>query len=109
MRARLKVPLTAAVALLVFAIGLCCSFETASAAAQSKTCLIRTYYKTAEKEEQVGVRSNCPGVGNTGRTSPHVEVERIQYGESSGGAPGGGGKLPCEFLEKGCGNLPEKR
>lgn len=85
---------------------------TALAAAQSKTCLIRTYYKTAEMADQVGVRTNCPGVSSSGRTSRHVEVERIEYGESSGPIGGGQAKLPCEFLagsQERCLNVPLKR
>lgn len=92
--------------------GLLLTAETALAAAQSKTCVIRTYYRTADMSEQVGVRTNCPGVSNSGRTSPHVEVERIEYGESSGVGGGGQNTLPCEFLAKGqerCANVPVRR
>jgi hypothetical protein len=109
MAAKLRFHFWAATGVVFFALGVCSSFETASSAAQSKTCVVPTYYKSAEMEQEVGVRTNCPGVANAGRTSPHVEVERIQYGESSGGSPGGARKLPCEFLAQGCGNLPEKR
>jgi hypothetical protein len=85
------------------------STGTAVAAAKGKMCLIRTYYKDAEMAEQVGIRTNCPGMSSSGRTSRYVEVERIEYGETSGALGGGPAKLPCEFLASGCPNLPLKR
>jgi len=80
------------------------------AAALPTQCVITTYYKTAEMVTVVGVRTNCPGGSNSGRTSPYKEREVVQLNSPGPvGGGGGGGSLPCEFLAKGCGNLPVKR
>ncbi len=80
------------------------------ATALPTSCRVITYYQTAAMETVVGVRTNCPGSSNTGRTSPHREVETVTLDAPGPGPVGGGsGKLPCEFLAKGCGNLPVRR
>lgn len=74
------------------------------------SCRVTTYYQTAEMVTVVGVRTNCPGSSNSGRTSPYKEVEVIDTSPEGPSPVGGGpGSLPCEFLAKGCGNLPARR
>jgi hypothetical protein len=81
-----------------------------TALALPKQCRIITYYQTAEMVTVVGVRTNCPGSSNSGRTSPHKEIEVVSFdGPTTGGGGGGGGNLPCEFLASGCSNLPTNR
>jgi hypothetical protein len=82
------------------------------AGALPKTCVIRTYYSTAELETEVGMRSSCPGVKRRGRTTQFVEVETIDLVPEGPGGAGGGGGLPCEFLhgqDIECNNLPIAR
>ncbi len=83
---------------------------TAQAISDSRTCRITTYYKTAEMTDVAGVRSTCPGAQSSGRTTRFFEVEEIQLGTpTTGGGGGDPGGLPCEFLAKGCSNLPTMR
>ncbi len=84
---------------------------SARALPQSITCRITTYFRTAEMDETVGVRSTCPGGEKWGRTSPYKDIEVVTL-DTGGPKPSGGsgpGGLPCEFLAKGCSNLPAKR
>jgi hypothetical protein len=76
-----------------------------------KSCFIRSYYKTAEMSEAVGMRSSCPGAKRWGRTSRFVEVEWIDLVPEGPSTPGGGGGLPCEFKpdDGQCSNLPNPR
>ena len=79
------------------------------AGALPKTCVIRTYYSTAQMETEVGMRSTCPGAKRRGKTSKFVEVETIDLVPEGPGGPGGGGGLPCEFQngqDIECNNLP---
>ncbi len=81
-----------------------------TAAALPKSCIIRSYYNNAELDTQVGMRSSCPGAQKWGKVTKFVEVETVDLVPEGPGGPGGGpGDLPCEFLEKGCPNLPVKR
>lgn len=80
------------------------------AQALPNSCVIRTYYKTAELDTAVGMRSSCPGARKWGKTSKFVEVETVDLvPDGPGGGGGGPGSLPCEFLASGCSNLPELR
>jgi hypothetical protein len=80
------------------------------AEALPNSCVIRNYYQTAEMDNQVGMRSSCPGARKWGKTSKFVEVETVDLNPSGPGGPGGGpGGLPCEFLASGCSNLPQLR
>jgi len=84
--------------------------EPAAALPVQSTCRITTYYREAAMETVVGVRSTCPGTSNSGRISPYKEVETLTVDNGHGHAGGGSGaSLPCEFLAKGCGNLPANR
>ncbi len=83
---------------------------TQSASALPNSCVIRTYFKTAELTAEVGMRSSCPGARKWGKTSRFVEVETVDLVPDGPSGPGGGpGGLPCEFLASGCSNLPELR
>jgi hypothetical protein len=76
------------------------------------SCVITTYYNNASFDTQVGERSKCTGspVHMTGRTSPYHTTETVSTDTGGGGHPtGGGGSLPCEFLQSGCSNLPVNR
>ena len=75
-----------------------------------KSCVIRNYFQTAEMDNQVGMRSSCPGANKWGKITKFVEVETVDLVPDGPSGPGGGpGKLPCEFLASGCSNLPELR
>jgi hypothetical protein len=79
---------------------------------QHPTCLVTTYYNNAAHEDEVGTRAVCPGspVQMHGRVTPYHTSERIVVDEGSGGHQTGGSiKLPCEFLQAGCSNLPVNR
>jgi hypothetical protein len=81
-----------------------------SAAALPKSCIIRNYFQSAELDNQVGMRSSCPGAQKWGKVTKFVEVETVDLVPDGPSGPGGGpGKLPCEFLASGCSNLPEIR
>lgn len=82
-----------------------------TANALPKSCFIRSYYKTAEMNEAVGMRSSCPGARRWGKTSRFVEVEWVDLVPEGPGTPGGGGGLPCEFKpdDGQCNNLPIPR
>ena len=84
---------------------------SAALSAGARSCRFTTYYKEAEMATIVGTRTNCPGGQSTGRTSPYFETEIVQLdtGGGAGGPATGPGRLPCEFLAKGCSNLPEQR
>jgi hypothetical protein len=73
------------------------------------TCRITTYFKTAELEKEVGLRTTCPGVSKWGKTSKYYEVELIDTHNDGPGGHDGPGGLPCEFLAEGCSNLPQIR
>lgn len=88
------------------------TFTPAAALPQSITCRITTYFSTAAKEDVVGVRTTCPGGERWGRVTQHREIEVVTLdveGPSPAGGGGGPGGLPCEFLAKGCSNLPTRR
>jgi len=74
------------------------------------TCSITYYYSDPEKTKQVGTFSNCPNPppkrGLTGRKTRYYDVETVNLGNPSPPRPRPPGHLPCEFLAKGCGNLP---
>jgi hypothetical protein len=73
------------------------------AQAYPTSCVIRTYYRTAEMVDVVGVRTKCPGGRSWGRTTRFVEAERVDLTPPGpGGTSGSPGKLPCEFLATGC-------
>ncbi len=75
-----------------------------------KSCIIRSYFPTAEMDNQVGMRSSCPGANKWGKVTKFVEVETVDLVPDGPSGPGGGpGRLPCEFLASGCSNLPELR
>jgi hypothetical protein len=81
-----------------------------AAMALPKSCVIRNYYNNAELDNQVGMRSSCPGAQKWGKVTKFVEVETVDLvPDGPSGPGGGGGKLPCEFLASGCSNLPEAR
>jgi hypothetical protein len=82
---------------------------TGASQALPKSCVIRSYYQTAELDAQVGMRSSCPGAHRWGKVTKFVEVETVDLSPEGPGGPGGGGQLPCEFLVSGCSNLPELR
>ncbi len=68
--------------------------------AAAATCQVITYYSNAAQTTVVGSWSNCPGQkGLQGKRTRFSERETI---EISGGPRPGGGKLPCEFLQRGC-------
>jgi hypothetical protein len=79
------------------------------AMALPKSCIIRNYYQTAGLDNQVGMRSSCPGAQKWGRVTKFVEVETVDLVPDGPSGPGGGGSLPCEFLVTGCPNLPVQR
>ncbi|MET3580800.1 hypothetical protein ABID19_003839 [Mesorhizobium robiniae] len=81
----------------------------ANALPVSQSCRITTYYKTAAKAKEVGLRTNCQGVKKWGVTSRYYDVEKLETGTPPHNTSGGGGNLPCEFLAAGCSNLPVKR
>jgi hypothetical protein len=83
--------------------------QPASALPSGGSCRITTYYKTDALENEVGLRSNCPGKKGWGKTSAFFEVDTIDFGNDGGGGHGGHGKFPCEFLAEGCSNLPVDR
>jgi hypothetical protein len=77
-----------------------------SAPAAAATCRTIIYYADAAHTRSVGAWSNCPGrKGLSGRRSPYYEVET----EEIAGGGSGPGRLPCEFLEKGCSPVPTPR
>jgi hypothetical protein len=80
-----------------------------SATALPKSCIIRSYFQTAEMEKQVGMRSSCPGATKWGKVTKFVEVETVDLVPDGPSGPGGPGGLPCEFLVTGCPNLPVPR
>ncbi|MER8548782.1 MULTISPECIES: hypothetical protein [unclassified Mesorhizobium] len=102
------VRIIAAISLLAFPNFLPPVTSPANALPVSQSCRITTYYKTAAKATEVGVRSTCQGVKKWGVTSKYYEVEKIEAATPPH-TSGGGGSLPCEFLAAGCSNLPEKR
>jgi hypothetical protein len=76
------------------------------------SCTITTYYNNASFDTQVGERTRCTGspVHMTGHTSPYHTTETVSTDTGGAGHPtGGGGSLPCEFLQAGCSNLPTNR
>ena len=76
----------------------------AAAPAQAASCVIITYYNNAAHDRVVGTWSNCPGQkGLKGKRTRYSERETEQLRSP----PPGPGSLPCEFLQKGCGNLPK--
>jgi hypothetical protein len=80
-----------------------------TASALPKSCVIRNYFQTAEMNNQVGMRSSCPGAQKWGKITKFVEVETVDLVPDGQSGPGGGGGLPCEFLASGCPNLPVHR
>jgi hypothetical protein len=83
---------------------------TGASLALPKSCVIRSYYNNAELDNQVGMRSSCPGAKKWGKITQYVEVETVDLVSDGPSGPGGGpGKFPCEFLASGCSNLPESR
>lgn len=85
----------------------------AIAAPVQVVCTIWTYYSDREKTDIVGTKTFCPGSGTQrqGRTTRYYTIERESLGPVGGGGhhAGGSGGLPCEFLAKGCSNLPQPR
>ena len=80
----------------------------------NSVCTITTYYSNASLETQVGERTVCTGTAPqmTGHTTRWHTSERIDAGPAGPGGGhthGGGGSLPCEFLQAGCSNLPVNR
>lgn len=76
-----------------------------ASSAQAATCRIIIYYSDATKTVAVGNWSNCPGQkGLHGKRTRFSDVET----ETIRSPRPGPGHLPCEFLVKGCGNLPEQ-
>src|SRR5262249_37697256 len=69
---------------------------------------VTTYYSDAQKTKKVGTFSNCPFPppprGSTGKQPPHHTSHTINFGGPAGAPPNTTpqGKLPCEFLAKGC-------
>ncbi|MER9055033.1 hypothetical protein [Mesorhizobium sp. M0213] len=102
------VRIIAAISLLAFPNFLPPVTIPANALPVSQSCRITTYYKTAAKATEVGVRSTCQGVKKWGVTSKYYEVEKIEAATPPHTSDGGG-SLPCEFLAAGCFNLPVKR
>jgi hypothetical protein len=103
------VPVAAAAGLAALSNFVTPAVGPADALPVSQSCRITTYYKTAEMTQEVGVRSTCPGVSKWGRTSKYYEVETLQTDNGGGHHTSGPGKLPCEFLQQGCSNLPVSR
>lgn len=77
-------------------------------AAEAATCTIIIYYSDASLNRPVGSWSNCPGQkGLQGKRTVHKETMTEQIGGPTPTATPG--KLPCEFLAKGCQPLPRAR
>lgn len=77
-----------------------------AAPAQAASCVYITYYGNASMNRVVGWWSNCPGhKGLHGRATRFREREVVQLGREGPGP----GRLPCEFLAKGCPHLPDPR
>jgi hypothetical protein len=82
---------------------------TEASLALPKTCVMRTYYDGADMQNEVGMRSSCPGAKKWGKVTKFVEAETIDLVPEGPGGPGGGGDLPCEFLASGCSPIPGPR
>ena len=73
-------------------------------------CSIYTYFSNAEETTQVGLFSTCPGGEKTGRKTRWFTVEATTVGPGTPvNKPPKAGGPPCEFLAKGCPNLPAPR
>jgi hypothetical protein len=109
--AKLALPSRAAMLAMLFALPSAPVLLSEAASALPRSCVIRTYYQTAQMQAEVGLRSSCPGVRRWGRTSRHVEVETVQLTPDGPGDGGGPGGLPCEFQtdDGQCNNLPKPR
>jgi hypothetical protein len=74
------------------------------------TCSIYTYFSNATETNQVGLFSTCPGGEKTGRKTKWFTVEHTTVSRATpANKPTKAGNLPCEFLKKGCPNLPAPR
>lgn len=82
---------------------------TEEASAYPTHCVMTTYYKEAALQNEVGVRTTCPGGSPWGRTSPYKEREVIELQPPGPGGPPGPGNMPCEFTPKGCSPIPGPR
>jgi hypothetical protein len=70
-----------------------------SAQALPRACILRTYYSDADMTDQVGTWSNCPGGGGLqGRRTAYYETDTVEL--SSPSPVGGGGGMPCEFVQE---------
>lgn len=87
-----------------------------AAPAGAVKCTITTYYSDSQMTNQVGTYSNCPTEppkrGLTGRRTKYADSQTFDSGDIRGGLhnpdPGNKQKLPCEFLQAGCSNLPKQ-
>lgn len=99
----------AAAAIAVMAIVPGGIIDAAAAPGPGAVCRVTIYYDSEEQTNIIGGRSTCPGAKKRwGKPSPYAEVELIEFGRDEPVGTGDGpGDLPCEFLDKGCPNLPE--
>jgi hypothetical protein len=84
------------------AAGLALSTGPAAALPNGGSCIVRTYYSSAEMTQQVGSWSNCPGhAGLKGRRTAYFEDDTLDLTPPKPiGAGGSAGGLPCEFVQE---------
>jgi hypothetical protein len=100
----------AGLAALVASAGVLASPAAQAAPLHTINCSIYTYFSNADETTQVGWFSTCPGGEKTGRKTRWFTVEATTVGPGTPvNKPPKAGELPCEFLAKGCPNLPAPR
>lgn len=78
------------------------------------TCHVTIYFNDASHDVEVGWFSTCPDgdppLGMTGRRTRFQQVNDVQQGHyGPKQSPMGPIRLPCDFSQRGCGNLPAQR